>query len=98
MIRYYKDPSKAEALEKIIVNLNLSQAPKTIVMEFIHFSEQHYLTTAILFLHTQVFERKDNTSCTLVLWSLFDLFKKATKRSQATLMDLQMLREASYDS
>ena len=59
VIKYYKDPAKAEALEKIIVNLNLKKCPKTIVLEFIHFSEMHYLTTAILFLHTQVFEKKD---------------------------------------
>lgn len=52
VIKYYKDPAKADSLEKIIVNLNLNQCPKTIVLEFIHFSEQNFLTTAILFLYT----------------------------------------------
>ncbi len=111
VIKYYKDPSKAEALEKIIVNLNLKRSPKTIVLEFIHFAEQHYLTTAILFLHTQVFEKKDNTSCTTVLCSLFDLYKKANKKNlQAMFMlkpqqagspqvvDITNLREAPYES
>ena len=59
IIKYYKDPSKADALEKIIVNLNLSQCPKTIILEFIHFCEQNFLTTALLFLYTQSFDRKD---------------------------------------
>ena len=60
MIKYYKnDRNKADALEKIIVNLNFNQCPKTIVLEFIHFSEQNYLTTALLFLYTQVIEKKD---------------------------------------
>lgn len=52
VIKYYKDPAKAEALEKIIVNLNLKKCPKTIILEFIHFSEMHFLTTAVLFLYT----------------------------------------------
>jgi hypothetical protein len=53
VIKYYKsDESKADALEKIIVNLNFNQCPKTIVLEFIHFSEKHFLSTAILFLYT----------------------------------------------
>ena len=52
VIKYYKAPERAEALEKIIVNLNLKRCPKTIVLEFIHFSEMHYLTTALLFLNT----------------------------------------------
>ena len=53
VINYYRnDPSKADALEKIIVNLNFAQCPKTIVLEFIHFSEKHFLSTAILFLYT----------------------------------------------
>jgi hypothetical protein len=82
VIKYYKDPTKAEALEKIIVNLNLRRCPKTIVLEFIHFSEMHFLTTAVLFLYTQVFEKKDKTSCTTVLLSVFDLYKKASKKAR----------------
>ena len=58
VLKYYKDPSKADAFEKIIVNLNLSQCPKTTVLEFIHYSEQHFLTTAILYLYCQVYEKK----------------------------------------
>lgn len=80
VIKYYKDPARADALEKIIVNLNLRRCPKTIVLEFIHFAEIHYLTTAILFLYTQAYERKDNTACTTVLCSLFQLYRTATKK------------------
>lgn len=39
IIKYYKDPAKAHTLEKLIINLNLSKCPKTIVLEFIHFAE-----------------------------------------------------------
>jgi hypothetical protein len=59
VVRYYKDPAKAESLEKIIINLNLNQCPKTVVLQFIDFSEKNFLSTAILFLYTQVFEKKD---------------------------------------
>lgn len=59
VIKYYKDPSRAEALEKIIVNLNLKKCPQQIILEFLHFADMHYLTTAILFLHTSVLEKKD---------------------------------------
>jgi hypothetical protein len=41
----------------------------------------HYLTTAILFLYTSVYEKRDNTSCQLILCSLFDLYKKANKKN-----------------
>lgn len=59
LINYYKELSKPENLEKIIINLNFKQCPKKCVLQLIHYSEQHYLSTAILFLYTSVFERKD---------------------------------------
>ena len=62
VIKYYRNPAKADDMEKIIVNMNLAQCPKTIVLEFIHYAEQHFLTTAVLFLYTQVFEKKDVSS------------------------------------
>jgi hypothetical protein len=34
VIKYYKDPAKAEALEKIIINLNLKKCPQPILLEF----------------------------------------------------------------
>lgn len=91
------------------MNLNLKRCPKTIVLEFIHFSEIHFLTTAVLFLYTQVFEKRDNTSCTTVLCSLFDLYKKASKKtfiaslqgkgkSSEASQDITMLQEAPYES
>eukprot|EP00347_Sterkiella_histriomuscorum_P024298 403331615 len=99
VINYYKnDPSKSDTLEKIIINLNFNQIEKKIVLEFIHFSEKQFLSTAILFLYTQVIEKKDNTSCVQVLCSLFDLYKKCSKNSQISMIDLQMLREFDYES
>ena len=59
LINYYKDQAKPETLEKIIINLNFKQCPKSCVLELIHYSEQHFLSTAILYLYTTVFERKD---------------------------------------
>eukprot|EP00347_Sterkiella_histriomuscorum_P012402 403368713 len=98
VLKYYKENQKADQLEKIIVNLNLAQCPKTIVLEFIHYSEQNFLTTAILYLYTQVFEKKDNTSCVQILFSLFDLYKKAGKKNQGLLIDIQNLKEFTYES
>lgn len=99
VIGYYKnDAAKADVLEKVIVNLNFGQCPKTTVLEFIHYAEAHFLSTAILFLFTQVIEKKDNTSCVQVLCSLFDLYKKTSKQAAVSLIDLQMLREFEYES
>jgi hypothetical protein len=59
LITYYKNPLRIDQLEKIIINLNLSLCPKTIILEFIHFSEQYFLISAVLCLYTQVIEKKD---------------------------------------
>ena len=45
--------------ERIIVNLNLSQCPKDTMLAYIKYSERHFLTTGVIFLYTQLFERKD---------------------------------------
>lgn len=65
-------------------------------MHFIKYSEEHFLTTAIIFLYTQLFDRKDNASCVSVLFSLYDLYKRATedkKQVVATKVDLRSLKE-----
>jgi hypothetical protein len=53
LIKYYKSP-KAEHryknFEKVIVNLNLSLCPTAVINELISFCEEHYLTTALIFL------------------------------------------------
>lgn len=56
---YYMREGSAESFEKIIVNLNLSQCPKTTILSFVKYCEQNYLTTGIIFLYTELFERKD---------------------------------------
>jgi capsular polysaccharide biosynthesis protein len=67
-----------ELFEKVIVNLNLTQCPKSLVLNFIKYSEEHFLTTAIISLYTQLFERKENASCVQLLFSLYDLYRRAT--------------------
>ena len=39
--------------------MNFKKCPQSIILEFLHFADMHYLTTAILFLHTSVLEKKD---------------------------------------
>lgn len=80
VVRYYmKEDSQPETFEKVIVNLNLNQCTKETVLAFIRYAEQHFLTSSVLFLYTHLFERKDNASCVQVLFSLFDLYKRASE-------------------
>ena len=92
MNRYYlhqENPNQPQNLastdpctfEKIIVNLNLSQCPKDSILNFVKYCEQHFLTTGIIYLYTQLLERKDNASCVQVLFSLYDLYKQAPDQS-----------------
>ena len=74
VLRYYlhadkPDPTQnlaspyPQTFEKIIVNLNLSQCTKDTILHFVKYCEQHFLTTGIIYLYTQLLERKDNASC-----------------------------------
>ena len=64
IVRYYMKTDSVlqpspELFEKIIINLNLSQCSKHVILNFVKYCEKHYLTTSIIFLYTQLFERKD---------------------------------------
>lgn len=79
--RYYMDPkfsiAAPDQFEKVIVNLNMSQCSRQTIQNFIKHAETHFLTTCVLFLYTQLLDRKDNSSCVQVLFSLFDLYKRS---------------------
>lgn len=66
-----------ETFEKIIVNLNVSQCTKDTILQYVKYCEEHFLTTGIIYLYTQLLEKKDNASCVQVLFSLYDLYKRA---------------------
>ena len=55
IINYYKDPHQPELIEKIIINLSLKECPKQVLMELIQFCEANFLSTALLYLHTAVY-------------------------------------------
>jgi hypothetical protein len=62
-IKYYKDPSRADTFESIIVNLDLKRCSISIILELLNFAETNCLTTAIFFLHNSALEKKDKSSC-----------------------------------
>jgi hypothetical protein len=74
IINYYKDPDQPEIIEKIITNLNLKECPKSVILELIQFSEQNYLSSALLYLHTAVFDSKDDASCIHCILALLNLY------------------------
>jgi hypothetical protein len=102
--RYYMDPESPlatpDTFERVVTNLNLSHCSKQTIMNFIKHGEQHFLTTCVLSLHTQLLERKDNSSCVQVLFSLYDLYKRSLEGAHQkegsqegfTIMDLHMLQ------
>ena len=75
IINYYKDPHQPELIEKIIINLCLKDCPKSVILELIQFAEENFLSTALLYLHTAVFDSKDEASCTHVILALLDLYR-----------------------
>ena len=79
IINYYKDSHKPEQIEKIIVNLNLKNCPKEVILDLIQFSEVNYLSSALLYLHTEVedtpLDAQEDQSCTHVILSLLNLFR-----------------------
>lgn len=58
IINHYKDPDHPELLEKVIINLCLTDCPKSALQELIQFSQEHFLSTALLYLHTTVQDAK----------------------------------------
>ena len=69
-------------------------------MNFVKYSEKHFLTTAIIFLYTQLFDRKDNASCVSVLFSLYDLYKRASEdqKEATSKLDLKSLKQLIGES
>jgi len=69
-------------------------------LNFVKYSEKHFLTTAIIFLYTQLFDRKDNASCVSVLFSLYDLYKRASEdqKEATSKLDLKSLKQLIGES
>lgn len=82
IINYYKDSNQPELIEKIITNLCLKECPKPIILELIQFSEQNFLSSALLYLHTAVFDTKEDASCIHVILALLHLYRQARNTTQ----------------
>lgn len=57
--RYYMSGDSPETFEKVIVNLNLVKCSKDTILNFVRYAEKHFLTSSVIALYTQLFERKD---------------------------------------
>jgi hypothetical protein len=89
IINYYKDPHQPELIEKIIINLCLKDCPKSVLLELIQFAAENFLSTALLYLHTAVFDAKDEASCTHVILALLGLYRQAKETNPGSLEELR---------
>jgi hypothetical protein len=59
--------------------LKLSDCPKSAITELIQFSEENFLSTALLYLHTSIYDPKDEESCQRLILALLHLYREAKK-------------------
>ena len=76
--------------------LNFKNYPDAGKRDLIDYCEKNFLTTALLFLKSQVYVLKNNTSCLEVLFSLITLYKKAS--AVRSKLDVHMLPSLSRDN
>lgn len=98
IINYYKDPHQPELIEKIIINLCLKDCPKAVLLELIQFAAENFLSTALLYLHTAVFDSKDEASCTHVILALLELYRQAKETNPGSLEELRQIDSLTPDS
>lgn len=98
IINYYKDPDFPEQIEKIIINLNLSDCPDEVIVSLIQFSEQNFLSTALIALHTAAYQDKDSATCIHVILSLLDLYKQAKETNPGSYEALQEINQHPPDA
>lgn len=98
IINYYKDPYKPEQIEKIIINLNLSDCPDDEIVNLVQFSEQNFLSTALVSLHTAAYNRQESTTCIHVILSLLDLYKQAKGANPGSFEELKEISQHPQDS
>ena len=98
IINYYKDSNQPELIEKIITNLCLKECPKPIILELIQFSEQNFLSSALLYLHTAVFDSKEDASCIHVILALLHLYRQAKERNPGSMEEVRCIKDLSADS
>ena len=54
ILSQFKNPDDPSLLEKVIVNLNLKSCPDEITEVLLAFSQEHSLSTALIYLYTEV--------------------------------------------
>ena len=91
IINYYKDPSKPEVFEKVLINLSLKNLPKQYMKTLITFSENYFLSTTLVYLYNISLENDDSDthdSCIPLILSLLDLYRRAGEVNIGTLREL----------
>lgn len=68
IINYYKDPEQPALLEKILINLNLSDCPNSVIDQLIDFCDTYCLTTGLIFLHTTMLDKQNEEAYCRVLF------------------------------
>jgi hypothetical protein len=89
IINYYKDPHQPELIEKIIINLCLKECPKEVIMELVQFSEENFLSTALLYLHTSAIDSSSEGSCIHVILSLLNLYRQAKSSNPGSIEEIR---------
>ena len=98
IINYYKDPRQPELIEKIIINLSLKDCPKPFLMELIEFCQEYFLSTALLYLHTVVYDTAEEALCVPVILSLLALYRQAKRTNPGTLEEIKRIKDLPPDS
>lgn len=98
IINYYKDPDQPELIEKIIINLCLTQCPKAVLDELVSFCEKHFLSSALLYLFSAFLDRAEEAPCISVIFVMLNLYRKAKEVNPGTVDDIRYIHELSPDS
>ena len=98
IINYYKDPQQPELIEKIIINLCLTQCSKSVMEELIKFCEKNYLSSDLLYLFSSLLDRKEEASCIQVIFVMLNLYRQAKDSNPGSLEEIRSIRDLSPDS
>ena len=76
----------------------MRECPKSVILELIQFSEKNFLSSALLYLHTAVFDTKDDASCIHCILALLNLYSQAKEDNPGTMDEIRAIRDLSPDS
>ena len=70
----------------------------SVLMELIQFCEANFLSTALLYLHTAVYNQHEEALCVPVILALLALYRQAKRSNPGTLEEIRCIKDLSPDS